>query len=125
MSNKTALQELQDKISNLEKLSSNISPDYPNDVRYLTGYKDALNSVRKIIDESNILEKEKQQIMEAYHNGQVIVFNLLKKAFPNYKFPLTQDEVDKIECGLDVNEDAEDYFNSKYGNPQGDPETKQ
>lgn len=94
MSNKTALQELQDKISNLEKLSSNISPDYPNDVKYLTGYKDALNSVRKIIDESNILEKEKQQIMEAFENGK-------------YGFGTPM----------------EIYYEANYGNPQEDQET--
>ncbi|GJN60448.1 hypothetical protein [Elizabethkingia anophelis] len=105
MSNKTALQEL---IEDIEVYKEE-AMTYRN-IRELT----ALNYV--LIKCSLLEEKEKQQIMEAYHNGQVIVFNLLKKAFPNYKFPLTQDEVDKIECGLDVNEDAEDYFNSKYGN---------
>ncbi|MEL7678149.1 hypothetical protein [Elizabethkingia meningoseptica] len=89
MSNKTALQELQYKISNLEKFSNNISPDYPNDVRYLTGYKDALNSVRKIIIESNLHEKEKQQIIESYKAG---VSGLLL---------------------------AEDYYTEEYGYPQG------
>ncbi|HFK5563456.1 TPA: hypothetical protein ACGZ9C_003124 [Elizabethkingia anophelis] len=96
MSNKTALQELQDKISNLDKLSSNISPDYPNDVRYLTGYKDALNSVRKIIDESNILEKEKQQIMKSYNDG-----------YSNCTWDLS--------CKTEMIS-KEEYFNSKYGN---------
>ncbi|MCT4288179.1 hypothetical protein HZP25_15865 [Elizabethkingia anophelis] len=96
MSNKTALQELQGKISNLEKLSNNISPDYPNDVKYLTGYKDALNSVRKIINESNILDKEKQQITEAWIDGRKPVY----KNVPNF----------------DLSKKGEDYFNSKYEN---------
>ncbi|MDE5507758.1 hypothetical protein KRE40_03715 [Elizabethkingia meningoseptica] len=101
MSNKTVLQELQDKISNLEKLSNNISPDYPNDVRYLTGYKDALNSVRKIIDESNILEKEKQQIMDSWLNER------------DMTWINSRGEDATIE---DLKPNAEDYYNEKYGN---------
>ncbi|MDV4026521.1 hypothetical protein CMT52_19525 [Elizabethkingia anophelis] len=106
MSNKTALQELQDKISNLEKLSNNISPDYPNDVRYLTGYKDALNSVRKIINESNIFNKEKQQIMEAYNSGY------------------SEGYLDSDNKGMGFCSPS-DYYNEKYGNPLGETKTKQ
>lgn len=119
MSNQTAVQELIEKLeSELYEIDTKCDISEIND-----GVRFAYNHILTLINDG-ILEKEKQQVMEAYHNGQVIVFNLLKKAFPNYEFPLTQDEVDKIECGLDVNEDAEDYYNSKYGNPQGDPETK-
>lgn len=114
MSNKTALQEL------ILKLREN-TPPLDKEPDYYRYFRMANENAVKMAE--YLLEKEKQQITEAYHNGQVIVFNLIKKAFPNYEFPLTQDEVDKIEYGLDVNEDAEDYFNSKYGNPQGDPGT--
>ncbi|MVW93659.1 hypothetical protein FCL53_16985 [Elizabethkingia meningoseptica] len=69
MSNKTALQGLTDKIDTLENFANNISPDHPNDERYFAGYKDALNSVKRIIGMSNLQEKEKQQIMEAYKAG--------------------------------------------------------
>ncbi|MCL1656792.1 hypothetical protein M2T79_09290 [Elizabethkingia miricola] len=100
MEYKTALQELIEKANKFKEVS-------------FTGKLDIDDVIEEL---NNSLEREKEQITEAYHNGQVIVFNLLKKAFPNYKFPLTQDEVNKIECGLEVNEDAEDYYIEKYNN---------
>ncbi|MDV3537951.1 hypothetical protein CMU94_02290 [Elizabethkingia anophelis] len=109
MSNKTALQELKIQLEKEIKAIPRRSTDFED------GQEFAFNHILDMLD-VKLLEKEKQQIMEAYHNGQVIVFNLLKKVFPNYEFPLTQDEVDRIEYGLDVNEDAEDYYKSKYEN---------
>jgi hypothetical protein len=49
------------------------------------------------------LEKEKQQIMEAWIEGRKPVY----KTVPNF----------------DLTNKGKDYFNSTYGNPQGDPET--
>ena len=68
MENKTALQEL------IEIIQEERKTEYHNYV---------LNFVyQKSID---LLEKEKQQIVKAYHDGQVFIFNLLKEIFPKLK----------------------------------------
>ena len=59
-------------------------------------------------------ELEKQQIIKAYHDGQVVIFNLLKEIFPKLKNGEVQKEIDLIEAGKEVNEDAEDYYNKTY-----------
>ena len=97
MENKTALQEL------IEIIQEERKTEYHNYV---------LNFVyQKAID---LLEKEKQQIVKAYHDGQVVIFNLLKEIFPKLKNGEVQKEIDLIEAGKEVNEDAEDYYNKTY-----------
>ena len=59
-------------------------------------------------------ELEKQQIIKAYHDGQVAIFNLLKEIFPKLQNGKVQKEIDLIEAGKEVNEDAEDYYNKTY-----------
>lgn len=87
MSNKTALQELKLIIESvLDELPRRTS-DFEN------GKEDAFNYVLSIINDNSI-EKEKQQIMEAFENGK-------------YGFGTSM----------------EIYYETKYGNPQGDPET--
>lgn len=87
MSNKTALQELKLIIESvLDELPRRTS-DFEN------GKEDAFNYVLSIINDNSI-EKEKQQIMEAFENGK-------------YGF----------------NTSIKIYYETKYGNPQGDPET--
>lgn len=118
MSNKTALQEL------IEKLESELYElDTKGDISEINdGVRFAYNHILTLIDDG-ILENEKQQIIKAYHSGQVSIFKLVKQHIPNISFSLTQAEIDKIESGEELSEDAVDYFNSTYGNPQGDPET--
>ncbi len=97
MENKTALQEL------IEIIQEERKTEYHNYV---------LNFVyQKAID---LQEKEKQQIVKAYHDGQVVIFNLLKEIFPKLKNGEVQKEIDLIEAGKEVNEDAEDYYNKTY-----------
>ncbi|MDV3814195.1 hypothetical protein CMU15_00420 [Elizabethkingia anophelis] len=87
MSNKTALQELKLIIESvLDELPRRTS-DFENGKEY------AFNYVLSIINDNSI-EKEKQQIMEAFENGK-------------YGF----------------GHSMEIYYEAKYGNPQGDPET--
>ncbi|MDV4070282.1 hypothetical protein CMT45_00955 [Elizabethkingia anophelis] len=110
MSNKTALQELKLIIESvLDELPRRTS-DFEN------GKEDAFNYVLSIINDNSI-EKERQQIMETYHNGQVSIFNTVKNIFPNIPFSSTQADVDKIESGEELNEYAIEYFTAKYGNP--------
>ncbi|WP_139368902.1 hypothetical protein [Elizabethkingia anophelis] len=97
MSNKTALQELKLIIESvLDELPRRTS-DFEN------GKEDAFNYVLSIINDNSI-EKEKQQIMEAYDDGRKVEYDFL--------------------ISNPVLIQSEQYFNSKYGNPQGDPETK-
>lgn len=95
MSNKTALQEL---IEDIEVYKEE-AMTYRN-VRELT----ALNYV--LIKCSLLEEKEKQQIMEAYNSGY------------------SEGYLDSDNKGMGFCSPS-DYYNEKYGNPQGDPETKQ
>ena len=93
MENKTVLQEL------IEIIQEEIKTEYHNS---------SLNFVyQKAID---LQEKEKQQIINAYHDSQVVIFNLLNKL----KNGEVQKEIDLIEAGKEVNEDAEDYYNKTY-----------
>jgi len=80
---------------------------------YLSG---AVNYDGLIIELNNALKKEQEQIETAFHNGQVEVFNVIKKAFPDHKFTETQKELDLIESGKEPNEDAEDYYQKNYTN---------
>ena len=59
-------------------------------------------------------ELEKQKIVKAYHDGQVVIFNILKEIFPKLKDGEVQKKIDLIEAGKEVNEDAEDYYNKTY-----------
>ncbi|MDV3630455.1 hypothetical protein [Elizabethkingia anophelis] len=83
MSNKTALQEILSKLKEHEHLYGNMYPQFESWLK-------------------EFLEKEKQQIMEAYQYYERIVKD-------GDRFMYT----------------AEGYYEAKYGNPQGDPETKQ
>ena len=97
MENKTALQEL------IEIIQEERKTEYHNYV---------LNFIyQKAID---LQEKEKQQIVKAYHDGQVAIFNILKEIFPKLKNGEAQKKIDLIEAGKEVNEDAEDYYNKTY-----------
>ncbi|UTG62408.1 hypothetical protein J2O09_05485 [Elizabethkingia anophelis] len=89
MSNKTALQEL------IEKMESELYElDTKGDISEINdGVMFAYNHILTLINDG-ILEKEKQQIMEAFENGK-------------YGF----------------GHSMEIYYTAKYGNPQGDPET--
>ncbi|AQX09834.1 hypothetical protein [Elizabethkingia ursingii] len=87
MSNKTTLQELIEDIESLKAESMN-----PDNVRP-GAYRIALKHMETKI--THLLEKEKQQIMEAFKKGVTSCYD--------FKTP-------------------EQYFNSNYGNPQGDPE---
>ncbi|MDX8564681.1 hypothetical protein OZ664_11785 [Elizabethkingia sp. HX WHF] len=98
--NKTTIQILLEKIDTLEKFTTNISLDYSKNENYFSGYKNSLNAVRKIIDESNLIEKEKQQIMEAYNSGY------------------SEGYLDSDNKGMGFSSPS-DYYNEKYGYPQG------
>ncbi|HFI4796464.1 TPA: hypothetical protein ACGQK4_002183 [Elizabethkingia anophelis] len=97
---KTVLNELISIIS----LINNIPPK-PLDKSYVKGYSDAFNIVFYIIEQNDLIESERRHILEAYSKGKM----------SEYYF--------NIKGGYRIT--AEDYFDSKYGNPQGDPETKQ
>ena len=103
--NKTAIQILLEKIDTLEKFTSNISLDYSKNENYFSGYKNSLNAVRKVINESNLIEKEKQQIMEAYNKGH------------------SEGYLDSDNKGMGFSSPT-DYYNEKYGNPQDIPGTQ-
>ncbi|AQW91323.1 hypothetical protein [Elizabethkingia anophelis] len=91
MSNKTVLQELIDKLeSELHELDNKCDISEIND-----GVRFAYNHILTLIDDG-ILEKEKQQIMEAFKKGVTSCYDF---------------------------KTSEEYFNDKYGNPQGDPGT--
>lgn len=78
MSNKTALQEILSKLKEHEHLYGNMYPQFESWLK-------------------EGLEKEKQQIRQAYNSGSIC------------RDLLTGSE----------------YYKEEYGNPQGDPETKQ
>ncbi|WP_144019595.1 hypothetical protein [Elizabethkingia miricola] len=101
---KTSIQILLEKIDTLEKLMSNISMDYSKNENYFNGYSNALNAVRKIIDENKLHEMVRKEITEAYNNGY------------------SEGYLDSDNKGLGFCSPT-DYYNEKYGNPQGDPET--
>ncbi|MDV3594193.1 hypothetical protein CMU87_17120 [Elizabethkingia anophelis] len=89
MSNKTALQELIEKLeSELYELDTKCDISEIND-----GVRFAYNHILTLINDG-IIEKEKQQIMEAFENGK-------------YGF----------------GHSMEIYYEAKYGNPQGETET--
>ncbi|AQX00451.1 hypothetical protein [Elizabethkingia anophelis] len=98
MSNKTSLQELIEKLeSELYELDSKCDISEIND-----GVRFAYNHILTLINDG-IIEKEKQQIMEAYDDGRKVEYDFL--------------------ISNPVLIQSEQYFNSKYGNPQGDSET--
>lgn len=98
MSNKTALQELIEKLeSELYELDTKCDISEIND-----GVRFAYNHILTLINDG-ILENEKQQIMKSYNDG-----------YSNCTWDLS--------CKTEMIS-KEEYFNSKYGNTQGDPET--
>ncbi|WP_407498848.1 hypothetical protein [Elizabethkingia anophelis] len=95
MSNKTALQELIEKLeSELYELDTKCDISEIND-----GVRFAYNHILTLIDDG-ILEKEKQQIMEAWLSER------------DMTWINSNGEDATIE---DLKPNAEDYFNSKYG----------
>lgn len=107
MRNKTAIElvidDLQESVNRMRSMPT---------TDYISGAYDAKVRIIKLLKE--LLEKEKQQVTLAYNSGQISIFNLIKQAFPDYPFSLTQDEIDKIESGVEPNEDAEKYYKEKY-----------
>lgn len=56
---------------------------------------------------------EKQQITDAYTEGQIMTVDIIKKHLGEDRFPKKSKEIDDIKNG-DVNDDAEEYFNQTY-----------
>lgn len=83
----------------LQELKSQLEKELNSIPRRSTDFEDgqefAFNHILDMLDDK-LLEKERRQIMEAFENGK-------------YGFGTSM----------------EIYYEAKYGNPQGDPETKQ
>lgn len=71
-----------------------------------------------------LLETEKEQVINAFHKGQVLIFEIIKSKFPKYKFEITQREVDLIENGNEINEDAEQYYTQTFKSDDQSPTPK-
>jgi len=82
---KTAMQELKDKIQHaIEELNSELS-------EYQAGYKQCLINIQNDID-FQMLQMEKEQIIEAHINGQPIYSCQSEKAEQYYNETFKQQE---------------------------------
>lgn len=69
-----------------------------------------------IYDKANkLLSVERKQIEESYHEGQRIIVDKLIEVLPRLDFSHTLREFEKVDTGKEPNEEAQSYYNSKYG----------
>ena len=63
----------------------------------------------------SLLAKEREQIIQSFHEGQRSIIKNLIEILPNLDFSYTLNEFEKVDSGHEHNEEALAYFNSKYG----------
>lgn len=56
----------------------------------------------------------KQQIIDAYTNGEINIVQEVKKNIPELDFTYTDLSILKIQSGIEPNESAEQYYNETF-----------
>ena len=82
----------------------------------LTPMMELFNDIEKHMQftkkyKANFLKKERQMVIDAYHNGQKQVVVAINK---RYDLSNTMKEIEKIDNGLEPNEEAEQYYNETF-----------